>query len=309
MKILVWNIRGFNKSLKHKEVKKILRCNKVSILCLIETKVKESNVRKVKDIICPNWLMVHNYSTNPLGRIWICWDPGFFSMEAFSISEQIISCKVEDVKGQRAWFLSVVYGSNQGLNRKRMLRDLLHDRDFIGNLPWLVVGDFNVIRFPQESSNSLVLTCYEKEFVECINELEVEDVSFTGCYHTWTNKQEGMNFVSKKLDRVLSNLEWLRVFPNTSVEFLERGVSDHSPSIVVIDKIDSFGPKPFKFFNFWAEHKDFLDWVAEGWCIEVEGYSMFQLYTRLKVVKSILKKKNADIFGSLGQRWIVIGKI
>jgi hypothetical protein len=44
--------------------------------------------------------------------------------------------------------------------------------------------------------------------------------------------------------------------------------------------------------------------VAEGWGIEVEGYAMFQLYSRLKAVKGILKTKNDEIFGGLGQKVI-----
>jgi hypothetical protein len=58
------------------------------------------------------------------------------------------------------------------------------------------------------------------------------------------------DFVSKKLDKVMSNMEWLQRFGSTSVEFLEAGVSDHSPALVSIKKAMSFGPKPFKFYNF-----------------------------------------------------------
>jgi hypothetical protein len=61
------------------------------------------------------------------------------------------------------------------------------------------------------------------------------------------------------------------------VEFLEAGVSDHSPALVTIGKAVSFGPKPFKFFYFWADHRLFLDWVVEGWQVDITGYSMFSL--------------------------------
>jgi hypothetical protein len=131
-----------------------------------------------------------------------------------------------------------------------MLTELVRTKDLVGCQPWIIAGDFNVIRFPQETSDNNLSTCYEKEFVECLQVLEVEDVPFTGCFHTWTNKQADMDFVSKKLDRVLSNLEWLRVFPNTSVDFMERGISNHSPALMCIGKLPSFGPKPFNFFNF-----------------------------------------------------------
>jgi hypothetical protein len=45
-----------------------------------------------------------------------------------------------------------------------------------------------------------------------------------------------------------------------------------------------------------------LDWIAEGWSINVEGYSMFSLYSKLKTVKRILKVKNLEVFGGLGRR-------
>jgi hypothetical protein len=76
------------------------------------------------------------------------------------------------------------------------------------------------------------------------------------------------------------------------VEFLEWGLSNHSPSFVSVARYISYGPKPFKFFNFSAEHPHFLDWVGDGWEDGVSGYAMFRLYSRLKSVKSILKTKN-----------------
>jgi len=69
-----------------------------------------------------------------------------------------------------------------------------------------------------------------------------------------------------------------------------------------VERYNSFGPKPFKFFNFWADHSLFLDWVGEGWNTHVEGFSMYKLYTKLKAVKRILKAKNMEVFGGLGQR-------
>jgi hypothetical protein len=94
----------------------------------------------------------------------------------------------------------------------------------------------------------------------------------------------------------------LASFGNTAVEFLERGISDHSPALVTIAKMVSYGPKPFKYFNFWSEHENFLQWIEDGWRVEVEGFSMYQLYTKLKSIKDVLKTKNRVIYGGLGQK-------
>jgi hypothetical protein len=86
------------------------------------------------------------------------------------------------------------------------------------------------------------------------------------------------------------------------VEFLERGVSDHSSALVTVAKLMSYGPKPFKYFNFWSDHKNFLQWVEDGWRTEVDGFSMFRFYSKLKSTKTVLKAKNREFFGGLGQK-------
>jgi hypothetical protein len=107
------------------------------------------------------------------------------------------------------------------------------------------------MRTVQEKWGDAGISCYEKDFEDCILGLEVDDLAYTGCFHTMTNNQIGSAFVSRKLDRVMSNnLVWLQHFGNTFIEFLERGLSDHSPALVTMAKFISYGPKPFKFFNF-----------------------------------------------------------
>jgi len=151
-----------------------------------------------------------------------------------------------------------------------------------------------VIRCPQEK--------WGKEFVDCMHNLEGDDISYTGCFHTWTNNQSGKDFVSKKLDRILSNCDWTKKFGNTTVEFLERGISDHSLALVAVSSYVSYGPKPFKFFNHWADHSQILEWIGDAWKIEVDGYSMFQFYAKLKAVRALLKSTNKEVYGGLGQR-------
>lgn len=41
IKLITWNIRGLNKTSRQKEIKKCIRSNKVSMIALLEHKVKE----------------------------------------------------------------------------------------------------------------------------------------------------------------------------------------------------------------------------------------------------------------------------
>jgi hypothetical protein len=101
---------------------------------------------------------------------------------------------------KRTWFLSAVYGANQGLERRTLWQSLNNLKIKLGDVPWILTGDFNAIRDYQEKWGVGSLSCYDTEFVDCISQIEVVDLAFTGCFHTWSNKQAGSAFVSKKMD-------------------------------------------------------------------------------------------------------------
>lgn len=132
-------------------------------------------------------------------------------------------------------------------------------------------GDFNVVKNMREKWGREKLNNYELEFSDCANKVEVIDLAFSGCFFTWNNKREGEEFVARKLDKVMSNEVWLERYGKTEVEFLEGGISHHSPAVISVGKLQGFGPKPFKFFGF-------LDWVAEGWNLRMERVPLFKLY-------------------------------
>jgi hypothetical protein len=67
-----------------------------------------------------------------------------------------------------------------------------------------------------------------------------------------------------------------------------------------------FGPKPFKFFNIWTEHKDFLTWIGEAWSTDVAGSPMFMLYSQLKAAKAKLKGVNKDLYGCISQKVLIV---
>ncbi|KAL7207896.1 hypothetical protein ACSBR1_029779 [Camellia fascicularis] len=73
------------------------------------------------------------------------------------------------------------------------------------------------------------------------------------------------DYIATKIDRVLVNEAWLDVFPASTATFFPSNISDHSPAMVtVFDEVVS-SKKPFKFFDFWAKHHDFLPVISQVW--------------------------------------------
>lgn len=59
-------------------------------------------------------------------------------------------------------------------------------------------------------------------------------------------------------------------------------------------------PKPFKFFNVWAEHQGFIPLVQKvWWCKYVKGSPMFRVCCKLRVLKPELKALNKKHFGDV----------
>ncbi|XVE56937.1 hypothetical protein DITRI_Ditri04bG0050900 [Diplodiscus trichospermus] len=197
--------------------------------------------------------------------------------------------------------LSVVYGSNDGVDRRSLWAHLESIAGSFYNVPWILARDFNVVAHPSESSkfdSSQGTSVDIKDFQECIEHFAIFHHASVGPFFTWSNKQHE-NFIAKKLDRVMINEEWLCQFSNSKVEFPPLGVSDHYPALVQIYHSEDFPPKPFKFFNFWANHPEFLGVVGNSWKEHIEGDPMVVLHKKLKRLKTNLKEFNKKYFAGL----------
>ncbi|KAL0331190.1 UNVERIFIED_CONTAM: hypothetical protein Sangu_1664500 [Sesamum angustifolium] len=140
------------------------------------------------------------------------------------------------------------------------------------NMPWLILGDFNCVKSPIEKQLGVTPTCES-------------------------------NPVWSKLDRVLFNNEWLEAGLRCNAHFSPPGcLSDHSPGIVSILDPPVSHPKPFRFFNMWADHQDFMATVENGWNLNVDGTAQFCLCRKLKALKGHLKAFNNLHFSHISVR-------
>lgn len=71
MNIVTWNVRGLNKVYKQKELKVIIKENKIGLLAILEHRVVEKLETKIIQKIAQGWRWISNASSNNKGRIWI----------------------------------------------------------------------------------------------------------------------------------------------------------------------------------------------------------------------------------------------
>ena len=306
VKFASWNIRGLNDPLKQREVRSFVKFHALDFICLLETRVRTPNRDRIFSSLFSGWRLFHNYEHAQLGRIWICGNPEKVSIDIIHSLDQAMLCHITVLESNISFWFSAVYASNNYMDRSILWRHLLWCEPLVGQNPWMIMGDFNTTRFSSErSGGNMVNDTAMNDFHECLFSLELADVPFLGPLFTWMNRQAGVNFIARKLDRCLQNESSLDIFPNAFTEVLPPGLSDHCPLVTSLRVNSVPRPRkliPFKFFNFWADHPDFIGLVKEAWSYEVFGTPMFRLTRKLKSVKATLKAFNFRSFSGLHER-------
>ncbi|CAA7033435.1 unnamed protein product [Microthlaspi erraticum] len=103
-----------------------------------------------------------------------------------------------------------------------------------------------------------------REFQNLTVDCNLSDLAYIGSLFTWCNNCP-MSPVSKKLNRALINADWLSSFPQSFAKFDVGGISDHARCLIHISPQEVGAHKPFKFFNFLADHDEFLPVVKRVW--------------------------------------------
>ncbi|XP_020243212.1 uncharacterized protein LOC109821438 [Asparagus officinalis] len=236
-------------------------------------------------------------------RIIILWDPNIFDIHIINMSDQQISCSIKSKDGKLDSVISAIYGFNQLEARKSLWDELTSISQNIGNIPWLLCGDFNAIISPEEKLGGVAPTKTDTgDFRNCIEVCALSHLKTQGCFFTWTNKQEADARVWSRLDRALINDAWVNKFTSSHVEFMMPGISDHSPGIISVYEDTFQGKKPFRFYKMWINHDSYIPTVSKIWHQFILGYPMFSVYTKLKLLRGALKDLNKKHFYNISEQ-------
>ena len=287
-----WNIRGLNLSPKQKEIRNLIKENKLSVMAVLESKVQDGKLKKITESVFGNWNWISNkdFGRNTT-RILVGWNPGDIRVFPIDMNDQVIHCKMITVGDMKSFYCSFIYANNKHMDRRSLWNSLQKHKNLVSNNPWLLCGDFNVMLDVKDSSfGSSVMTKGMCEFTDCVNEIEVQDINCAGLNFTWNQKPKSNNGVLKKLDRVMGNCKLLEEFPKVFAKFNPFRISDHCSMVITFPGAKKFKILPFKFVNLLASNPDLKNIVENGWKNNTNGHKMYQLVQKLKNLKKPIRK-------------------
>ncbi|XP_071714513.1 uncharacterized protein [Rutidosis leptorrhynchoides] len=168
----------------------------------------------------------------------------------------VVHCLVTLVNNNKRFYVSVVYAKNYYIHRRSLWDNLFMHTNFVGNHPWVIMGDFNVsLDLDDSSAGGSKVTIAMREFRDCVDTMRMTDVNYFG---------------------------------NAYAIFQPYRISDHCPAILKIPSVTTTRPKSFKFSNFIVYKEGFDDIVLKGWCRPLIGYKVFRVVKKLRDLKKPL---------------------
>lgn len=299
MILISYNIRGLGKKEKRRDVRDLLRKVRADVYCLQESKLEEVTNRTVRAIWGNSkydWEFAKSEGNS--GGIITIWNPSLFQkMSSWSIKEMLVvnGFLIED--GKNCSIINVYAPSCPSLrlalwDKISILAEQCKD-DYL-----CVIGDFNSIRTEQErvGRNSTWDRNDMDKFNNFIVSNSLLDLQLSGRSFTWY-RPDGT--CKSRLDRMLVNGEWISKWPNSILKRGGRTISDHCP-IFIEACLKDWGPKPFRFFNYWMQHHSYESFVEEKWrSFSIHGWGGYILNEKLKLLKGELKSWKEKSLGKL----------
>ncbi|KAJ9544285.1 hypothetical protein OSB04_023992 [Centaurea solstitialis] len=270
---------------------------------IVESKVLDVNLGNVCSQVFHNWNWISNVNFTDTGaRIILAWDVKKLDIMAVEIHAQFIHCLIRIRGVNEPFYATFVYGANTMGDRRALWSGLRKAKVLMASQPWIVLGDFNAMLFPHDGyGGSSRRNLDMEEFYLCMEDVELIDVQYSGIQYTWCQKPSGGDGIVRKLDRVLSNVDFTSRFSDASVKFLPRGVSDHAPGLLSFGGNIKHPAIGFRFDNFLTKHPSFVRVVSDIWLQPAFGSFMHQLVTRLKRLKTPLRRLRSS-YGDLAKR-------
>ncbi|GMJ14282.1 hypothetical protein HRI_005097400 [Hibiscus trionum] len=276
---VTWNLRGLGSRTKRAAVRRVLGKLKSGVVLIQESKKEVVDECFISQICGRQFRFSFAFSPSEgaAGGIITVWDDSFFRLKFSIIHSKYVACVGTLLNEKLDVAIINIYAPNDVSERRRLwaeLKEMVHQL----NIPVLIGGDFNVIRKQSEKlgfhSNKKAMA----EFDEFIEGLALIDLPLSGGEYTWCSNREEPVFC--RLDRFLVDAEIISKWPNVTQNIVASSISDHKP-VVLFNNIRRKEPSIFRWFDYWAEEKDY-DEVIKAAADKAKGKGILNFLSQCK---------------------------
>jgi endonuclease/exonuclease/phosphatase family metal-dependent hydrolase len=153
-------------------------------------------------------------------------DSALFEVLSWEIKTISVACTLKQKLDGKIWRFISVYRSPYEEGKEEYISEL-HSSFVDNNIPTLIGGDFNLVRFQKDKSNGVVNQKLCDKFNSWIELWGLLEVKLSNRKFTWANNQE--NLIMAAIDRFFCTTEFDSFFPLASSQACSRLGSDHTP--------------------------------------------------------------------------------
>lgn len=230
------------------------------------------------------------------GGILLACNDNFFSLSNVVQKQFSLTATVTMKNDNARWSLTVVYGPQQDAQKIEFLAELQEVEQMV-SLPWLLIGDFNLIYKTSDKNNSRLNRGMMQRFKGTLDRLGIKELHLSGRKFTWT--QECANPTQTKIDRAFCCPDWDVLFDSAHMSALSSSCSDHAP-LFITGCMERERNNSFRFESYWLKLPDFRQVTAESWNRPLQTTNPFaQLHLKLKRLARDLRRWKSTRIGDI----------
>lgn len=157
-----------------------------------------------------------NLSIGTAGGSIIAWKRSYTLLNSWSTCHTITTVLKSSTMGVKM-MITNIYGPSEDVLKPAFVEELRHIAVWV-DLPWILAGDFNLVRWLMDRSSSIRGFALMELFNGFISDAGIVDIPLRNRAYTWSSKRPTPVF--SKLDPVFLSHEWQNSYPIVTLEAL-----------------------------------------------------------------------------------------
>lgn len=260
--LLSWNCHGLGSLDKCLVVRNVIKKSRWDVCCLQETKWNDYNLLYYMTMF-PSYFdrsSAYISEKNTKGGCVITSRNNFKLINSWS-TKHIVTVILEQASTGAIMAISNIYGPSIDDQKIEFISEL-NILSLLINCPWILAGDFNLVRWYIDRSGDMRGIILLNLFNNLIRDQGWIDVELKNRSFTWINKRPSPTL--SKIDRIFISSKWQSMFPLISLQALSMVVSDHVPLLLTF-RHHRTKPRTRRLENYWFQYSEAHQIIQTIW--------------------------------------------